>query len=46
MGWPRGEVRVVWTRRAIKGWSIKVKVMVLLERMEMGGEGQEGVLQI
>ena len=37
---------VVWTRRAIKGWSIKVKVMVLLERMEMGGEGQEGVLQI
>ena len=42
----KGERIVAWARTAIKGWWIKVKVLVLPKRMEMEGEGQEDVLQI
>ena len=42
----RGEMIVAWTRTALKGWWVKVKVTVLPKRMEMGGEVQGAVLQI
>ena len=46
LGQSKGERIVAWARTAIKGWWIKVKVLVLPKRMEMEGEGQEDVLQI
>lgn len=42
LGWSKGERIVAWARTAIKGWWIKVKVLVLPKRMEMGGEGVSG----
>lgn len=42
----KGERIVAWARTAIKGWWVKVKVLVLPTRMELGGAGQEDVLRI
>ena len=46
MGQSKGERTVAWARTAVKGWWIKVKALVLPERTEMGGAGQEDALPI